>query len=405
MWGGDPGCDHEWGDDGKSAQRNRNGSGASGLTSAGSGKDFVDLHPSTGSFCRRCGAWRGSLGLEPTLYLYLDHMVEICREIRRVLRKDGTFWLNVGDSYCNYRVGDKGGMPGQTVHGGRVLDKPGRVRANKGNDGADTGRASGCPRRATRQPGLKEKDLMLIPSRLAIRLQDDGWWVRSEIIWAKSAPMPESVTDRPTSAHEKIFLLTKSACYYFDAEARMPREVAPNEFDTSSGRNMRNVWHLGPSPFPESHFATFPPELPRRAILAGTSERGVCPKCSAPYKRTLAKGQPDKETTRGLQSWTQITGQRDSSGGLPHRDTETIGWRATCSCDAGCGKCAEVCEDCSGVVAATVLDPFAGAGTSLMVADQLQRNAIGIELSPKYITMMRRRIEQDAGMFADIAAD
>jgi DNA modification methylase len=191
---------------------------------------------------------------------------------------------------------------------------------------------------------LKPKDLCLIPFRLALALQSAGWWVRSHIIWAKKSPMPESVTDRPTSAHESIFLLTRSAKYWYDADAvrepmlaesihrlklglnaNSPRDgfVASHAMNRDSayepnenGANLRNVWHLGPEPFSEAHFATFPTEIPRRCILAG------CPKDG------------------------------------------------------------------------TVLDPFMGSGTTAKVAQELGRKWIGIELNPEYAEMVKDRAQQ-----------
>ena len=428
IWGGDKECPHEWAYAGKSGQRQRNGT--EGGLHDGRAVDKlarnITLNPATGSFCKFCDAWSGELGLEPTLSLYLDHMVEICREIRRVLRKDGTFWLVIGDSYCNYRVGDKGGMPGQTLHAGAERGKP--ARPNKGNDGADEGRASGCPRRATKQAGLKEKDLMLIPSRLAIRLCDDGWYVRSDIAWCKRAGMPESVEDRPTSAWEHVFMLTKNSRYYYDGHAvkqitvsldpehssYRPNSVAigingRKEFTaknvsmrsySAEGSNLRNFWLLSPEPFPQAHFAVYPTEIPRRAILASTSERGVCPKCAAPYERVVSKVRENRsnaakagtaiEGNGGATS--EVRGDHDIRNG-PCVETETIGWNSTCKCNAG------------EPIPATVLDCFLGAGTTALVADRLNRDSIGIELSPAYAEMARRRIEDDAGLFAQIAAE
>ena len=218
-----------------------------------------------------------------------------------------------------------------------------------------------------------------------------------DIIWAKPNPMPESVTDRPTSAHEHVFLLTKSARYFFDADAvKEPSLPASTERQRkgfngadrdnnyregyfvregweSTTRNIRNVWTIATHSFPDAHFATYPPELVERCIKAGTSERGCCPKCAAPWVRRVEKGEPSKETTRGQQSWTAVTGQRDNAGGFPYRETTTTGWLQSCSCNAG------------DPVPATVLDCFSGAGTSCLVADRLGRNAIGIELSEQVL--------------------
>jgi DNA modification methylase len=285
---------------------------------------------------------------------------------------------------------------------------------------------------------LKEKDLMMVPARVAIALVDDGWYLRSDIIWAKKNCMPESVTDRPTSAHEHIFLLTKKAKYFYDSDAvresyapatfqrlnqatfdqqqggpkddqngnRSPRRALVNlknnippapqledspENHNPAGRNQRNVWHLATEPFPEAHFATFPTELPRRCIKAGTSERGACAACGAPWRRTVERDfygslDPVRDIAKGRQ--TPI-GQKLWDAYEPPK---TTGWQPGCSCDAE-------------VVPCVVLDIFAGSGTTGLVADQLGRDAILIELNPDYAAMARERITGDAPMFARVVAD
>jgi DNA modification methylase len=291
----------------------------------------------------------GQLGLEPSYVEYVHTMVEVFRGVRRVLRKDGTLWLNMGDSYANYRSDNASGMPGQTIHNGENRGKP---RGNKGNDGAEIGRALGCPRRSNKQAGLKEKDLCGIPWRVAFALQADGWYLRQDIIWSKPNPMPESITDRCTKAHEYLFLLSRSARYYYDAEAikepLSPKTLTVNTtprkgtgiestgeklnkwMEENGGRyhpekaNKRSVWEVATQPFSEAHFALFPPALIEPCILAG------CPK-----------------------------------GG-------------------------------------TVLDPFGGAGTTGLVADRLQRNAILIELNPLYAEMAKSRLINDAPLFVQV---
>jgi len=277
----------------------------------------------------------GQLGLEPTYQEYVANMVEVFREVRRVLRKDGTLWLNLGDSYA----------PGA----GKVGDRPGG-----GSQGDNWQGATTSPNRMP-QPGLKPKDLCGIPWRVAFALQADGWYLRQDIIWNKPSPMPESVTDRCTKAHEYIFLLAKSHRYYYDADAiaepANPEhfgrykydftgskpgqdDAMPNSYtirlkgarDFKETRNRRSVWEIATQGFSEAHFATFPPALIEPCIKAG------CPKDG------------------------------------------------------------------------TVLDPFGGAGTSGLVADRLGRNAILIELNPEYAEMARRRLTDDAGMFASVSS-
>jgi DNA modification methylase len=231
-------------------------------------------------------------------------MVAVFREVKRVLREDGVL-LNLGDSYA-------GG-------GGYSPDAPSNQNGSMQSAGNQNGRRN-ISGTIKPQGTLKPKDLCGIPWRVAFALQEDGWWLRSEITWCKKAPMPESVTDRPTSATEKIFLLTKSARYFYDAQAVAEQATATdigatgipfggvkypngnqhvngaasgiysgNEYVSTGTRNQRNFWLLGPEPYAEAHFATFPTEIPRRAILAGTSAHGACPTCGAPWERVVEK--------------------------------------------------------------------------------------------------------------------
>jgi DNA modification methylase len=364
-------------------------------------------------------------------------MVEVFREVRRTLRKDGTLWLNIGDSYA------------AAGHGGG-----GSFMQMRGGDGSP-GSASWAHRKNAKgwraaPTGTKPKDLLMIPAQLALALRADGWYLRSEIVWAKKAPMPESCTDRPTCAHEKVFLLTKSARYFYDAEA--VKEVTESdhpagnkngfigrqggaEFHVKSGgignpvawsdvggkRNMRNVWHLGPEPFPEAHFATFVSEIPRRAILAGTSAKGVCPKCGGPWVRQTSSTL--YSSTYGDSRRPDSPGSNDQKGSgnqfgtrafaeRMRKEVETIGWRPSCSC-ANIDSSGEALVPTlrhpldqlkyrDTPIPATVLDPFLGSGTAAMVADRLGRHCIGIELSPQYAEIAERRCRKDAGLFAEI---
>lgn len=316
----------------------------------------------------------GQLGLESTPEEYVSKMVEVFREVKRVLRKDGTLWLNLGDSYNGSKV-------------------------------------------AT----LKPKDLVGIPWMVAFAFRADGWYLRSDIIWHKSNPMPESVTDRPTKAHEYIFLLTKKRKYFYDREAiREPaklwnagrmsapkmgkhRSIDPygqqtkKVYDVIKGANRRTVWTIATQPYPGAHFATFPPKLIELCILAGTSPK-ACEVCGAPWERVVEKGAP-------IDDWKKACGA-DSNGeykGRAQKDYEkaraenasevkkrilagmlerkTTGWQPTCTCqNEGKGRC-------------IVLDPFMGSGTTGMVAAMHQRNFIGFELNPEYCKMAEKRIE------------
>ncbi len=248
--------------------------------------------------CRKCGAQRidAQIGLEPTPDAYVAALVGVFREVWRVLRDDGTLWLNLGDSYVSTPRGNKNGWEGSGLNG--IESEHYQAKLNGGT-------AKSMDK--TKIAGLKPKDLVGIPWRVAFALQSDGWYLRSDIIWAKPNPMPESVTDRPTKAHEYVFLLTKRERYYYDAEAI--REVASmdsgfakqrlagtanwskatqestgrgsfgevtgnegaNALWTDNGyRNARSVWTINPKPYAEAHFATMPEKLAERCIKAGS---------------------------------------------------------------------------------------------------------------------------------------
>jgi len=253
------------------------------------------------------------LGLEPTPEKYVENMVSVFQEVKRVLRNDGTLWLNLGDTYCG------------TGHKGEHTD-PKHKEGRNGQKIALNNKVA----------GLKSKDLIGIPWRVALALQADGWYLRSDIIWNKPNPMPEAVKDRPTKSHEYIFLLAKSKKYYYDYEAIKEKgeypagtraakasderfsmgfvNSRPPEYKIYDGtRNKRSVWKITTKPYKEAHFATFPEELPELCIKAGTKKGDV------------------------------------------------------------------------------VLDIFAGSGTTLRVASKLGRKGMGIELNPEYIKILKKR--------------
>ena len=279
----------------------------------------------------------GQIGLEETPEAYVGRMVEVFREVRRVLRDDGTAWVNLGDSYC----GGGGYAPNAPCNQRRADGESwGAMNAFSVREGEARKKA----RPGYTPPGLKAKDLVGIPWRVAFALQADGWWLRQDIIWHKPNPMPESVRDRCTKAHEYVFLLTKSERYFYDAEAVKEafadeRKGNPgrytkrysigagrndaatksqpwNEDGAKQGRNRRSVWTITTKPYGGAHFAVMPPDLVEPCIKAGCPEGG------------------------------------------------------------------------------TVLDPFAGSGTTLAVAAELGRNAIGCELNPAYIGLAEKRIKE-----------
>lgn len=347
VWDGDVDCRHIF-----DAELPHGRRGNRGISGTGG-----NLHPTLdesgqgagagggGQFCSLCSAWRGEFGLEPTPQLYIDHLVQIFREVRRVLTDNATVWLNLGDSYAGSwgnqgRKEDRGrqrpinGDMIQPVHDGRYASK----QSNTG--------------KIPEGSGLKNKDLVGIPWMAAFALRADGWYLRQDIIWHKSAPMPESVRDRCTKAHEYVFLLSKRERYYFDADAiaeeaicigderhlRTDRRKEQEPFCIDNGsrartgkpqmetRNKRSVWTIGPQPFQwgddeTNHFAVMPEALVDPCIIAGCPEGG------------------------------------------------------------------------------TVLDVFTGSGTVGVAALKSGRNFVGTELNPDYVKMARRRLSMVAPMF------
>lgn len=343
------------------------------------------------------------IGLEQTPEAFVAELVAVFREVRRVLRDDGTLWLNLGDSYA---AGGTGGASDKSLlNGGRGVGplekiKQGPILSRKPSN------------------GLKPKDLIGIPWRVAFALQADGWWLRQDIIWAKPNPMPESVTDRCTKSHEYVFLMTKSARYFFDAEAI--REQTGNEFSWEeyaertapgaawqsggitqyagahkhdggrshpAGRNKRSVWTIPSQAYSDAHFATFPEALVEPMILAGTSAHGHCPECGKGWVRVVER---DRTVPARSGDW-KATGQDhrndiDRKGGF-YPVTQTLGWQP--SCDHNLAP-----------VPGVVLDPFLGSGTTARVAQSLGRNWLGIELNEAYGKLQDGRITQQGFAFA-----
>lgn len=443
IWGGIPvqgGCKHKWEKENSSARLVQfTGGGPNAI--CGNTKNIKTEDPPSGQYCGRCGAWRGSLGLESSPAQYVSNLVEIFREVKRILRKDGTFWLNLGDSYfgdspvrdCS---GDQFNLEKQTV----------RKRSTGGNR-----------RSATSVGGLKSKDLCEIPSEVVRALRADGWWLRSRIPWLKRNSMPEPVDDRPTLSVEYWFLLTKTSdCYYDNEAVRTSSRSRRNSdwfFDSWQGLYEENGEPLAlvvnPVGFREAHFAVFPPRSIIPFIKAGTSVRGSCAKCGSPWVRVVEK-------TRGKVTEAMKSAGCDKDGGYQGRDlknykpsraqipsgikkrtleamqleTRTLGWRPSCKCygltiirDVPIMPTkpgdpeklekwkAEVKEweqevkdwrqewetvkplyDVCDTIPCIVLDPFVGSGTVPVVAKDLGRDFIGIDLSEDYVQMAQKRV-------------
>ncbi len=390
--GGDDACDHR-------SPTMRDGRNEDRAKLAGSvATNMAQLLTAHSAPCGKCGAVKvdRQLGLERTYQEHVDAVVAVFREVRRVLRSDGTLWLNYGDSYAT-------SVNGRSAADTKAVGNDDRTFRDKPF--------------STIQGVLKPKDLCGIPWRVAFALQADGWWLRSDIIWAKPNPMPESVTDRPTKSHEYVFLLTKAERYYYDAEAIKEAAVADHPsgngfkrdarltyqngdgsargndkqwIDVGGSRNKRSVWTVATAPFSEAHFATFPPDLIEPMIKAGTSQHGCCAKCGAPWERVIdVESRPNAPPCNG--KYDGIGKHRTVAGGVSNdaRARVDMGWHPTCECSAT-------------VIPCTVLDPFSGAGTTCLVADRLQRNAIGIELNPEYAAMSEARINKDRGGLLDL---
>lgn len=369
VWGGGE-CEHEWVEE-KVFRQMRYGLGLrDSPASTRGGAIKVATTPDlefTRAFCSKCDAWRGPLGLEPTPDLYIEHLVSVFRGVRRVLRKDGTLWLNLGDSYAS----QGGPEPAQTKW---------QV------DGASNTQAGGQSRKPT--GGLKPKDLCGIPWRVALALQADGWWLRSDIVWHKKNCMPGSQKDRPTMAHEYLFLLTKSARYFFDQEAvREPlavpvhkpgnrdpgqiqgmkeyrdqgghsqfRDSTDREWGTASGRNIRSVWTIATQPF----CGEFCTDCKRYYSGAGKKQIRVTTQADGKKIRWCICGRSD--------TW------------LSHFATFPP-------------ALVEPCIKAGSREGDTALDPFAGAGTVGVVCKRLGRDFVGIELNPDYCLMAQDRID------------
>ncbi len=467
--GGDSSCDHV-----ESELRRGVNLARSHVSTRGGGKKIATAGTVPyKTICAKCGAARvdQGIGLEADVEAWVDAMVEVFRKVRRVLRDDGTLWLNLGDKYNN---NPKGSLNGQDKSGLTSTLTQEHSPANIGG----------------LVPGLKVKDLIGLPWRVAFALQADGWYLRRDIIWHKPNPMPESATDRPSTAHEYMFLLTKSgnplfwshrngesqrtkpdpdyrwtlhdeerttpppgwnwvmnkcSChrsqkdhwkrrnlwtghdYFYDGDAvRVPvtgnahargngvnpkAYESPAGWDTSSGTgdhgsihrngrekgrikqnpsfsssvnelvtssNLRSVWSIATQAFDGPHYATYPEKLVEPCIKAGTSERGECPECGAPWRRSIeSTGHVNNREPAHVPG---LVGTKTDSTGWSPQNVATDDWRPTC--DHG-GE----------PVPQTVLDPFSGAGTTGLVAARFGRNYIGLELNPEYAEMSRRRID------------
>lgn len=378
--GGDPNCDHI----DKNMTRGQNNSSKQRTNNQGNGASLLKT-------CKQCGAKRkdNQLGLEKTPEEYVENMVQVFAEVHRVLRDDGTLWLNLGDSYSS---------------GNRTSTTNQSLRKDK-----DYG--------VTRPPAnknIKPKSLMGIPWKVAIALQEWGWILRQDIIWAKKNCMPESVKDRFTKSHEYIFLFSKQPKYFFN-QIREPatqvsidiskrkmnfRKITPDKtvYDEAQDpsrvvaadhmRNKRSVWNMRTASYKEAHFAVFPPELAETCIKAGCPEK-ICAECDTPYKKVVEreklnikvdKSESERFSVNLKNNHRKIGGEYDKE--LKKNPLIDKGLQKQCDCKTN--------ETKSGIV----LDCFMGSGTTAMVAQQHSRKWIGVELNPEYEKLIKKRTAQ-----------
>jgi DNA modification methylase len=421
VWDADNGCAHEWTSETvyHDGSRNRNGLGSDSAQMKQGFERANGLHSS--DFCSKCNAWKGSLGLEPTFQLYINHLIQIFNEVKRVLKKSGACWVNMGDTYS-------------AVHTGGHKSERSTVGAN---------RPEAQEFRQPKQAGLlPEKSLCLIPERFAIAMVDQGWILRNKIIWFKPNCMPSSAKDRFTVDWEYLYFFVKSPRYYFETQYEpmlwtseqrydytfgggnkyktlyesgdrndwdTPKRLEPKPMPPIGGTNKhegygnptysgeqreaseygrikRCVWKIPTQPFSDAHFAVFPPAIVETPLKA-TCPEYVCRKCGKPREKQyteerintrpgldVGNGKSGKELDPNAELHTSdLSKYRQQI--LRHEDSLT-----DCGCNAGFD---------GGIV----LDCFMGSGTTAIVAMQNARNFVGIELNPEYIKMAMQRLD------------
>lgn len=365
--GGKPTCAHEWLTERIEREMRRGlGLAKSKVSTRGGGKKIakVGWQRFERGQCLRCGAWKGCLGLEASPALYVQHIVEIFRQVRRVLRRDGTLWLNLGDCYCSAPPGEE-----QLDQGASTLSG-GPRRGHRSSFRRDRIPRQDHPHK--RAFNLKPKDLIGIPWRVAFALQDDGWYLRSDVIWHKANPMPESVKDRPTRAHEYVFLLAKSGRYYYDQDAIKEPASENTHSRTAQATKTPAGWNKG-----KGHHHTvqgrYPGVNPKAAQIELTSSRKCQPKQNPSWSAAMVNvvGYRNKRTV-----WTLST--------EPFLEAHFATFPT---------KLIEPCILAGSPPGALVLDPFHGAGTTMVVARTLGRRYIGSELKGEYIPMSLNRLD------------
>jgi DNA modification methylase len=449
IWDGQPGCEHRW-EKRLAGHHPRQVEQTKWKTAEASARGQT---ASAGSFCFGCGAWKGQLGLEPTPGLYINHLCSIFDEVKRVLKKTGTCWVVIGDTYS----GSGCGTNDYITEASRTLQCTGKRAELHKTGGISQKLKSPLP-----------KSLCLIPARFSVEMTNRGWVLRNEIVWWKPNCLPSSVKDRFTVDFEKILFFVKSKKYYFNQQLEPLSETTANDrrmgmerfeyrgkrlrreretqkrevsasfwFASHLGRNKRCVWRIPNQPFSGAHFAVFPEALVETPIKAGCPEE-VCIRCGQPKEKVYStrqefRGWDDeywrrflvgnchsnsryKQALRVMKDWMtqndcfdysafygwwkgEMHGKWESGnleagqaskmkGSLPFPRPEKrlrreVAGHSSCSCNAGFR---------SGIV----LDPFAGSGTTCLVAKRLRRDFIAVDASPAYCGLARKRLKRRA---------
>jgi len=412
IWNGDSDCEHQWVQH-KSGLEHENRNNLKGTQEEVAGKTgtayIKKYDDKTAAFCINCSAWKGQLGLEPTFDLYIKHLCHIFDEIKRVLKKTGTCWVNLGDTYAgswgNYAPNGIKSVQRARTQEGQRWSRPAY------ND------SKFRPPSSVLQ-SVQPKSLCQIPARFAIEMTNRGWMLRNELIWWKPNCMPSSAKDRFTIDFEKIFFFSKNKKYYFETQYEPWTDTRKADIQRAKdghqgysgkyhkgynaeyrnliggqgikgqpvgnpirGRHKRCVWQITTQPFPEAHFAVYPEALIETPIKAGCPEF-ICKECGKPQEKIIKPtGNVIRHGGYGSKTATHVNASPTSSILTKTvKEKQIVGYK-NCNCNKGFEP-------------GIVLDPFMGSGTTALVALKLNRLFIGIEVNEKYITMARQRISR-----------